>query len=220
MKSGVKAFVVALVFSVLSFWINVLGFFVASLFLFSSMTGFLLTGIASIFSIYVVQNILGTYWAFTYGFECLFLLFLIKDYAIQNREVALSLLVSTISLVCLFGFFIGFVPFYILLLMIFACVYDIFSLSQSKEKTLIFSLVSVLMFFEFASVVNIVLSDVSLSGEVLAVAKTAITFLLSAPLVFAVVYQHKGELFRKNPLFLVIMSPIIAILTTVILLFY
>ena len=219
-RSGTKAFFLALLFSLVSFWVSILGFIVASLFLFSSVSGFLLTGIASIYSIHVVQNTFGGYWAFAYGFDCLLLLFLIKDYAVSNREIALSALSFFIVAVCLGGFFAGVVPIYLLLLMTFACAHDLFSMFQVKDKALISSSIVILSVFEIVWSASILFSGMIIPEVAAIVTKTIISLLLIVPIVFAIIAHHKGDLFEKNRFFAVISMPIIAVIITVILLFY
>ncbi len=219
-RSGTKAFFLALLFSLVSFWVSILGFIVASLFLFSSVSGFLLTGIASIYSIFVVQNTFGGYWGFAYGFDTLLLLFLIKDYAVANREFALSVLSFFVVTVCFGGFFAGEVPIYLLLLMVFACAYDLFSMFQVKDKALISSSFVVLSTFEIVWSVSILFSGMVVSDIAQVVAKTILSLLFVVPIVLAIIAHHKGELFEKNRLFAVISMPIIALIVSVIILFY
>lgn len=219
-RSGSKAFFLALLFSLVSFWVSILGFVIASLFLFSSVSGFLLTGIASVYSIYVVQNAFGGYWAFAYGFDCLLLLFLIKDYAVQNREIALSILSFFIMEVCLGGFFAGIVPIYLLLFMAFACAHDLFSMFQVKDKALISSSIVILSLFEIVWSVSVLFSGMIMPDILQVMAKTVISLLLIVPIVFAIIAHHKGDLFEKNRLFAVISMPIVAAIISVIILFY
>lgn len=211
LKSGAKAFALALSLAFLPFWAFAVIFSAVFLPPFTFPVPFVFSAAATVFSLHYFASAFGYYWAFFIALDIFFALFAVKNYAVVDRQKMFLFLSPAVFLIVLYGFMAGAVSLLSLSLITFALAVDLFSFAPEKNKH-----------YALAGVLALITAEVAWVINLLGIApyfSVPITLALVSAAAFALIRHLQGSLLGTNALYLSLGTAVIATVSVFIALF-